>query len=120
MNAYPLLRRLVVALIALAMAIPAALPPGAAAAAGQDLPAALAFICGTVPAAGDEQGNGAAGDHASCQSCTGACHGMVLAAADPALPVPPSWEGGFSLAGEHGGAFPAAIRGYAPRAPPLA
>ena len=45
---------------------------------------------------------------------------MVLAAADPALPVPPSWEGGFSLAGDHGGAFPAAIRGYAARAPPLA
>ena len=119
MNVSPLLRRLVVALIALAMAIPAAMPPGAAA-AGQDLPAALAFICGTAPAAGDEQGNGAAGDHASCQSCTGACHGMVLAAADPAIPLPPSWEGGFLLAGDHGGTFPAAVRGYAPRAPPLA
>ena len=120
MNGSPLLRRLLVALIVTAMAIPAALPQVSAAAAAQGLPAALAFICASPSAADDAQGGGNPGDHQSCQSCTGACHGMVLAAADPAAPVLPSWDRGFSLAGDHVGTIRAAIPGYAPRAPPLA
>ena len=103
MKRFPVLRRLVIGLIGLALAMPTALPTAAAAPA-DGLPAALAFICAT-PAptdSGDEQGRQNRGDHPSCQSCAGPCHGMAMAAAEldiPAIVI----SGGPMLAGRHNG-----------------
>lgn len=119
MTRHPLLRRLVIALIGLAMAMPAALPRAVAAPA-DGLPAALAFICGSLGGTGDgdQQGGQAGSDHQSCQSCTGACHGMVLAADASVAPLAQSWTAAFAVPPVRARIGQPDLSGYASRAPP--
>lgn len=120
MKRFPVLRRLVIGLIGLALAMPTALPAAATPADG--LPAALAFICATpAPAdAGDEQGRQNRGDHPSCQSCTGPCHGMAMAAAASDILVLPVWTTVFAHRDERTDVGQPDLSGYASRAPPRA
>jgi hypothetical protein len=122
MNLRLALRRFVVALIGLALMLPAVLPQAVAAPAAAGLPAALSVICSnlTPSATGEEQGGQNTADHQSCQACTGACHGMVLATADaPALTVA-TWTHDFSVPGDVTNPHRGSLTGYASRAPPLA
>lgn len=118
----PAIRRLVIALIGLALTLPSALPQAAAAPATNGLPAALAFVCGNLQtgAAGDEQGDRNAADHQSCQTCAGACHGMVLAAAAMGPTVVQAWVHDFAVPGDVVATARGDLSGYASRAPPLA
>lgn len=113
------LRRLVIALVGLALAMPAALP-GAAAAPADGLPAALAFICATpAPAdAGGNEGGQNRSDHPSCQSCAGPCHGMALAAGASVTLAIPVWTMVFAHPDEGTDVGQPELCGYASRAPP--
>ncbi len=122
MNLRLAIRRFVVALIGLALMLPATLPQAVAAPAADGLPAALSVICSslTPSAPGDEQGGRNTADHQSCQACAGACHGMVLAAAEaPELTVT-AWTQDFSVPGDVTNPHRGSLSGYASRAPPLA
>jgi len=110
-------RRLLAALLGLALLWALLTPMGAVAASDYGLPAALAFTC----APADEDGGPApaAGDHPTCGHCTGPYHGMALALVRVPLLVPPSGPTGFAAAAPLQAPAVAALA-YAPRAPPAA
>jgi len=123
MRRFPVLRRFVVALIGLALLLPSALPSAAAAAPAVDgLAAALSFVCSSLsdPASGEEGNNQAGSDHASCQACAGACHGMTLDGGLAAVAISAAWTFGYAVPRGRSVSTPGAASAYASRAPPLA
>jgi hypothetical protein len=116
------LRRFAAALVGLALALPPALPQAMAAPFAAELPAALAFFCASPGSAapGQDEGGQASGDHQSCQSCTGACHGMLLASVGFAPVVRDAWVAAIAAACDAHVVARGDLSGYATRAPPLA
>lgn len=113
------LRRLLVALIGLALVLPSALPHPAAAQTAA-LPAALAVIC-TTSADEARDGSGPAAWHDPCDHCVGACHGMAGTLAQAALPrAAMPWSPDYGTAATMAVAAAAPDTGHAPRAPPAA
>ena len=112
-------RRLLVALIGLALVLPSALPHPAVAATG-GLPAALALICSVDGGEGTDAPDTGAW-HDPCDGCTGACHGMAGTLAASGLPHGAvSWPPAHGIAAAATAAVMAAIAAHAPRAPPAA
>lgn len=114
-----ILRRLLVALVGLALVLPQALPHGAMAAVS-DLPEALATICSADGAARADT----AGDrawHDPCGHCVGACHGLagLPAGAGIAIGAAP-WHPLLAVPPVATPAAGATASSHAPRAPPAA
>ncbi|MBX3144205.1 MAG: hypothetical protein KF813_10645 [Trueperaceae bacterium] len=113
------LRRLLVALVGLALVLPQALPHGAMAAAS-DLPESLATICSVEGAARADT----AGDrawHDPCGHCVGACHGLAGLPTGSGIAIGAApWH--VPLAVPPGGhpVVAATAASHAPRAPPAA
>ena len=116
------LRRFAAALVGLALALPPALPQAMAVPSAAELPAALAFFCASPGSAtpGQDEGGQASGDHQSCQACTGACHGMVLASGGFVPVVRDAWIAAIAAPRDRSVVARGDLSGYATRAPPLA